>query len=196
MPRKKVEENDSNIEEKSNPKTTKAKTIKASKVEDDKVSEKQAKATSSKASNTKATSEKPTKVTKAKDSKEKVEEKEVELPQYDCRKPILKDFDIIKNLITTEQTQKLRESDNALVFAVDKRANKLEIKSAVEAIFRAKVDSVNTQVIRPKKKRVGKYDGKVAGYKKAIVRFNSAFDLGKVAAQVAPDSMQANQESK
>ena len=49
------------------------------------------------------------------------------------------------------------------------KANKIEIKDAVEKLFNVKVESVNTINVRPKKKRVGRYPGKTNKVKKAIV---------------------------
>lgn len=122
------------------------------------------------------------------ETKETVED----IASYSTRNPVDKDFKIIKYIIATEATQKLRETENAIVFAVDKKSTKLEIKAAVEALFKCKVNSVNTLTVRPKYKRVGKYSGTTSGYKKAIVRFNSAYDLGKIANIAASEETKAN----
>lgn len=58
-------------------------------------------------------------------------------------------------------------------FVVDKRANKTEIKLAVEELFDVKVDSVNTVNVRGKLKRQGKHQGLTSSYKKAIVQLKS-----------------------
>ncbi len=79
--------------------------------------------------------------------------------------------DIIKYPILTEKTyQQMQE--NIYTFAVDKRATKFDIKRAVEFIFQVKVDSVNTFNVPRKPKRVGRYNGFVAGYKRAIVKLS------------------------
>lgn len=125
----------------------------------------------------------------------KAEEKkdaQEEVPEYVTRPAILKDFEILKYLIVTEESQRLRDKENALVFAVDKKATKPEIKAAVQAVFHAKVKSVNTMMMQPKTRRVGRYSGKLPTYKKAIVRFDSAFDLGKITAAVANEEQAAN----
>lgn len=114
--------------------------------------------------------------------------------EFTFRPAIIKDFEILKHLIVTEETQALRDKENALVFAVDKKADKLEIKNAVQAIFGAKVKSVNTINIRRKPRRVGRYSGYLPGYKKAIVRFDSSFDLGKIQEAVATEEMKATPE--
>ncbi len=79
-------------------------------------------------------------------------------------------YDIIKAPIITEQSTKLIESDNKYTFKVDIKANKIEIKKAVEAIFEVKVLSVNTVNVLPKFKRMGKHEGYKSAYKKAVVK--------------------------
>lgn len=79
-------------------------------------------------------------------------------------------YEIIKAPIITEQSSKLIESENKYTFKVDKKANKIEIKNAVETIFKVKVISVNTINVIPKFKRVGKHEGYTSAYKKAIVQ--------------------------
>jgi large subunit ribosomal protein L23 len=79
-------------------------------------------------------------------------------------------YDIIKAPIITEQSMKLVEQQNRYTFKVDTKANKVEIKKAVEAIFNVKVLSVNTVNVLPKFKRMGKYEGYKSAYKKAVVK--------------------------
>ncbi|MDX9808074.1 MAG: 50S ribosomal protein L23 [Acholeplasma sp.] len=79
-------------------------------------------------------------------------------------------YDIIKAPIITEQSSKLIESQNSYTFEVDRKANKVEIKKAVEAIFNVTVVRVNTVNVLPKFKRMGKYEGYKQAYKKAIVK--------------------------
>ena len=118
---------------------------------------------------------------------------EAEVPAFATRPAIVKDYSIIKHRIVTEETQRLQAEENALVFAVDKKATKLEIKAAIQAIFSAKVKSVNTRNIQRKLRRVGRPEGFLPQYKKAIVRFDSSFDLGKITAAVANEEQQANE---
>ena len=73
--------------------------------------------------------------------------------------------DIIKAPIITEKSSDLAKS-NTVVFSVDVRANKTQIKQAVENIFNVKVESVNTINVKPKTKRVGRYAGKTNKVKK------------------------------
>ena len=118
---------------------------------------------------------------------------EAEVPAFTTRPAIVKDYSIIKHRIVTEETQRLQAEENALVFAVDKKATKLEIKAAIQAIFSAKVKSVNTRNVQRKIRRIGRYEGFLPQYKKAIVRFDSSFDLGKITAAVANEEQQANE---
>ena len=79
-------------------------------------------------------------------------------------------YDILKAPIITEQSTKLIESQNRYTFKVDPKANKVEIKKAVETIFNVKVLSVNTVNELPKFKRMGKHEGYKSAYKKAVVK--------------------------
>jgi large subunit ribosomal protein L23 len=80
---------------------------------------------------------------------------------------------IIKKPIVTEKINKQTEKFNRYSFAVDKRANKLEIKKAVEYFYNVRVDSVNTLVVPAKAKsrntKAGVLSGRKSGYKKATV---------------------------
>ena len=76
--------------------------------------------------------------------------------------------DIIIAPIITEKAA-MMENENKYAFKVDVKANKTQIKQAIEKIFNVKVASINTVNSHPKKKRVGKYTGMTKKYKKAIV---------------------------
>jgi len=76
---------------------------------------------------------------------------------------------IIKAPIITEKSAALAEQ-NIMTFSVDVKANKTQIKQAIEKLFNVKVVSVNTVNVHPKKKRVGRYTGKTNNVKKAIVK--------------------------
>ena len=82
----------------------------------------------------------------------------------------MRERDIIKAPIITEKSASLAQEKNTITFSVDTKANKTEIKNAIEKIFDVKVDSVNTINVKPKKKRVGRYVGKTNKVKKAIVK--------------------------
>ncbi|MNJ39138.1 50S ribosomal protein L23 [Paenibacillus bouchesdurhonensis] len=76
--------------------------------------------------------------------------------------------DIIKRPVITERTADYM-GENKYVFEVDIRANKTEIKQAVEAIFNVKVSSVNTLRVPGKPKRYGRHFGYTPEWKKAFV---------------------------
>ncbi len=78
--------------------------------------------------------------------------------------------DVIKAPIITEKSTGLQQNENTITLSVDVKANKTQIKQAVEKIFNVKVESVNTINVKPKKKRVGRYVGKTNKVKKAIVK--------------------------
>ena len=77
-------------------------------------------------------------------------------------------IDLVKYPLLTEKTIKLIEQ-NQYSFAVERKATKTLIKDAIEKLFDVKVISVNTSLQSLKKRRVGKYIGKKARYKRAIV---------------------------
>jgi len=62
-------------------------------------------------------------------------------------------YEIIKNPLSTEKGIRLMESENKLLFVVDRKANKKDIKEAVEKMFKAKVEKVNTLIAPDGKKR-------------------------------------------
>jgi len=77
--------------------------------------------------------------------------------------------DIIISPLVTEKSTIHREAHNQYSFKVDKRANKIEIKEAVERLFKVKVREVRTATVRGKVKRLGRRFGKRPDWKKAIV---------------------------
>jgi large subunit ribosomal protein L23 len=76
---------------------------------------------------------------------------------------------LIKGPIITEKSHTLREANNKLTLRVDVKANKIEIRQAIEALFKVKVLGVNTIKLMGKKKRLGRNEGKRPDWKKAIV---------------------------
>jgi len=76
--------------------------------------------------------------------------------------------DIIMKPVVSEKSTSLMEQ-NKYTFIVANGANKLEIKKAIEDLFHVKVLKVNTLKIRGKLRRVGRFHGKTAERKKAIV---------------------------
>ena len=85
--------------------------------------------------------------------------------------------DVIKAPIITEKSATLSENGNVITLSVDPKANKTQIKQAVEKIFDVKVESVNTINVKPKKKRVGRYVGKTNKVKKAIVKLKEGSSI-------------------
>lgn len=64
-------------------------------------------------------------------------------------------YQVLKRPILTEKTDYQRD-DNQYVFEVDRKANKLQIKEAVELIFDVRVEAVNTMTMKPKRRRMGR----------------------------------------
>ena len=82
----------------------------------------------------------------------------------------MKQWEIIKGPIITEKSNDLLEKENKYTFKVALEANKVEIKQAIEAIYKVKVVDIATVRVLPKRRRVGKYEGYRSAYKKAIVK--------------------------
>ena len=84
----------------------------------------------------------------------------------------MKERDIIIRPLLTEKSY-ADIATKKYVFIVDQKANKTEIKLAIEKLFEVKVDSVNTVNCRGKLKRMGRYEGYTPSYKKAIVQLKA-----------------------
>ena len=80
----------------------------------------------------------------------------------------MKYLDIIKAPVVTEKSAALNEK-NEYAFFVDVKANKTEIKDAIEKLFNVKVKEIRTINVHPRKRRVGRYTGLTNRKKKAIV---------------------------
>jgi len=78
-------------------------------------------------------------------------------------------FDIIIKPLNTEKTTILKETLNQVSFEVAPKANRIEIKKAVEKIFKVGVEDVRTVNVKGKVKQKGKIVGKRRDWKKAIV---------------------------
>lgn len=72
--------------------------------------------------------------------------------------------------LITEKTSSVQHANNSYTFRVSVNANKIEIAKAIENIFKVDVIKVNTIQQRGKIKRMGRYTGKRADWKKAIVK--------------------------
>lgn len=91
-------------------------------------------------------------------------------------------YDIIKRPLITERTNDM-SAEGIYTFEVDRRANKVQIKEAVEKIFSVGVISVNTLRIHSKQRRRGRIEGYTAVSKKAVVRLKpgDAIEIFEVA---------------
>lgn len=78
--------------------------------------------------------------------------------------------DIILYPIYTEKTVNISEDGRIVTFAVARTSNKVQIRKAIEEIYKVKVEKVNIVNVRAKAKKVGKYEGTVPAVKKAIVK--------------------------
>lgn len=79
-------------------------------------------------------------------------------------------YQVIKEPHITEKASLQKEGFNQVSFKVYKRANKIEIKQAVETLLKAKVVEIRTMNMRGKRRRMGRNTGKRADWKKAIVK--------------------------
>ncbi|NQU03056.1 MAG: 50S ribosomal protein L23 [Syntrophaceae bacterium] len=78
-------------------------------------------------------------------------------------------YSVIKRPLITEKSTTARDEENQYLFEVDKRATKIEIRNAVEKIFKVRVLDVRTMNMTGKKKRTGKITGRRNNWKKAVV---------------------------
>ncbi|MBP1722799.1 MAG: Ribosomal protein [Deltaproteobacteria bacterium] len=76
---------------------------------------------------------------------------------------------IIKRPLITEKSTRQKETGNQIAFVVDPRANKIEVRQAVEKLFKVKVEAVHTLNLKGKRKRMGRFFGWQSDWKKAIV---------------------------
>ncbi|HOJ71897.1 MAG TPA: 50S ribosomal protein L23 [Syntrophorhabdaceae bacterium] len=90
----------------------------------------------------------------------------------------MNEFDIVLRPIITEKSTFLKENGNQYVFEVQRDANKIEIKKAIEKLFKVKVLSVQISVVEGKKKRLGRFSGKRPDWKKAIVKLSPKDKIG------------------
>lgn len=85
-------------------------------------------------------------------------------------------YDIIRRPIITEKTTQLAEQGK-YTFEVMAGTNKIEVKKAVEAVFKVNVESVNIINVRKKDRKVGKYSGFRPAVRKAIVTLQAGQTL-------------------
>lgn len=78
-------------------------------------------------------------------------------------------YEIIRSPLLTEKCHDLKEKHNQVAFRVDRGANKVQIKEAVEKLFKVKVKRVNVINMQGKTKRLGRHSGRRAAWKKAVI---------------------------
>ena len=78
--------------------------------------------------------------------------------------------DVIRRPLITEKSTVQREGENTMAFEVDGRANKIQIRQAVEAQFKVKVAEVRVANCHGKVRRQGRFEGRRPDWKKAYVR--------------------------
>lgn len=83
---------------------------------------------------------------------------------------------IVRRPVVTEKGTALKEQ-NKYLFEVDRRANKVQIRQAVEALFHVKVAAVHTVAMRGRLKRLGRFVGRTSDWKKAIVTLKEGHSI-------------------
>jgi large subunit ribosomal protein L23 len=78
-------------------------------------------------------------------------------------------FEIIKRPLDTEKLDRMRDRENKFAFEIDLKANKTEVKQAIEQLFKVKVLDIKTHIVRGKFRRIGRSEGRRPNWKKAIV---------------------------
>lgn len=78
-------------------------------------------------------------------------------------------YDVIRRPLMTEKSMKQKEKFNQFSFEIDRRANRIEVRRAIEQIFNVKVAAVRTVQVKGKIKQRGRITGKRRDWKKAIV---------------------------
>ncbi len=108
--------------------------------------------------------------------------KKVEAPKSSFQKPTERDFAVLLKPVITEKSMAGMQNNNKVTMKVAKDANKTEVKLAFERIFQVKVVDVRIVNVHEKATTRGtRYQGKIQGYKKAIVTIKEgeAIDLFK-----------------
>jgi large subunit ribosomal protein L23 len=82
-------------------------------------------------------------------------------------------YNVIRRPLITEKGLTVKETEGTLVFEVDPKASKTEVKQAVELLFKVKVAAVRTTSVAGKERRRGKFSGYRPDWKKAYVRLKS-----------------------
>ncbi len=93
-------------------------------------------------------------------------------------------YQTIRRPVITEKGLGVKEVQNTLVFEVNAKATKTEIKEAVQSIFKVKVDSVRTANFQGKERRRGKFAGNRPDWKKAYVRLKEGEKMPEYAQNI------------
>lgn len=86
-------------------------------------------------------------------------------------------YDVIKRPLLTEKSTQLKESWNQYCFEVDSRADKVDIKNAIENLFKVKVSGIKTMQYMGKVRRMGRNAGRTKNWKKAIVTLKEGMKI-------------------
>ncbi|MGH9457924.1 MAG: 50S ribosomal protein L23 [Thermoanaerobaculia bacterium] len=85
----------------------------------------------------------------------------------------MRSHEIIRRPLVTEKSNGLKEDSNVIAFEVAAEANKIEVKRAVEELFKVKVDEVRLLNVRGKVKRLGRFAGRRRDWRKAYVKLKA-----------------------
>lgn len=92
-------------------------------------------------------------------------------------------FKVLIGPHVSEKASIVADKHKAIVFKVARDANKCEIKNAVESLWNVKVDSVRTVVVKGKKKKFGRFEGRRHDWKKAYVSLKEGYDIDFLGAE-------------
>ena len=79
-------------------------------------------------------------------------------------------YDVIRRPVITEKATDKKDYEQTLCFVVHRRATALDVRRAVETVFKVKVADVRVMNVRGKRKRLGRFQGYAADWKKAYVK--------------------------
>lgn len=84
---------------------------------------------------------------------------------------------IDRPIALTEKATRLRDGNNQVVFRVARKANKIQIRDAIQKLFNVTVVDVNTMVMRGKERRMGRGYGKLQNWKKAVITLKQGDEI-------------------
>ena len=86
-------------------------------------------------------------------------------------------YEVVQRPLLTEKGTRLKEEGNQYLFRVARTATKIEVKQAIEQLFKVKVAEVRTLRMQGKVKRMGRFAGRRPGWKKAIVTLKAGHSI-------------------